>query len=298
MSISHKHSTSHDLTTVVDESYWDFIVRPTAGWFDLHLSELWRYRGLVLLFVRRDFVAQYKQTILGPLWFFFTPIFATIINTIIFGHLANLSTDGLPKFLFYLTGNVAWGYFSICLSGTSNTLFENAYLFGKVYFPRLAPPLSKIISNLFQFGLKFFLLLGFVAYFVFQGKDVRPNISVLLIPLLLLIMAALGLGIGLLFSSISFKYRDFQRFVFPMITAWMYATPIVYPLSILNNSRWHALIAANPLTPVVETFKFALLGAGDFNPIHLCYAGAIAFLILFLGILIFNRVEKTFIDSV
>ena len=264
----------------------------------MHLSELWQYRGLVFLFVRRDFVAQYKQTILGPLWFFFTPIFATIINTIIFGHLANLSTDGLPKFLFYLTGNVAWGYFSICLSGTSNALSENAYLFGKVYFPRLAPPLSKIISNLIQFGLKFCLLLGFVAYFVFKGNDVRPNIFVLLIPLLLLIMATLGFAIGLLFSCISFKYRDIQRLIPPMITAWMYATPVVYPLSILNNSRWHALIAANPLTPIIETFRYALLGTGDFNLIHLFYAGVIAFLILFLGILVFNRVEKTFIDSV
>jgi len=298
MSISQKHCASHDLTTVVDESYWDFIIRPRFGWFQLNLHELWRYRGLVFLFVRRDFVAQYKQTILGPFWFFFGPLFATVINTIIFGQLANLSTDGLPKFLFYLTGNIAWGYFSICLSGTSNTLFENAYLFGKVYFPRLAPPLSKIISNLFQFGLKFFLLLGFVAYFVFKGNDVRPNVAVLLIPLLLLIMAALGLGIGLIFSSLSFKYRDFTRFVGPMITAWMYATPVVYPLSILNNSRWHSLIAANPLTPVVETFRYSLLGTGDFSLTHLIYTAVVSFVILFIGIVVFNRVEKTFIDSV
>jgi lipopolysaccharide transport system permease protein len=298
MPISRQRTLTPSSLAKTGDSSWDYIIRPRTGWFELNLHELWRYRSLILLFVRRDFIAQYKQTILGPLWFFFTPIFATIINTIIFGNLANLSTDGLPKFLFYLSGNVAWGYFSICFSGNSNTLFENTYLFGKVYFPRLAPPLSKIISNLIQFGLKFCLLLGFVVYFIIRGNDVRPNIAVFLIPILLLIMAALGLGVGLLFSSISFKYRDFQRFVVPIITAWMYATPVVYPLSILDNSPWRSIIAANPLTPVIESFRFALLGVGKFIMIDLLYSFFLSIVVLFTGIVVFNRVEKTFIDSV
>ncbi|MFA6564720.1 MAG: ABC transporter permease [Verrucomicrobiia bacterium] len=276
---------------------WDLIIRPKTGWFDLHLADLWRYRDLTMLFVWRDFVAQYKQTILGPLWYLLQPLFTTLLFTLIFGRIANLPTDGLPQMLFYMAGVTSWNYFAECLNRTSATFSQNAGIFGKVYFPRLTAPLSVVISNLIKFGIQFALFLGFLVWYWFQGSPVHPSLAIALTPLLLIIMAALGLGCGIIVSSLTTKYRDLQILVGFGVQLAMYATPIIYPMSIFPNaSRWILLL--NPMAPIVETFRYAYLGAGEFCWPYLACSAAITAVILFIGILLFNHVEKTFMDTV
>jgi len=242
--------------TTSTQGGWDLIIRPQRAWWDLRLGELWRYRDLVGLLVWRDFVAQYKQTVLGPLWYVINPIISSVVFTIIFGNIANLSTDGLPPFLFYMAGNTIWGYFSNCLIGTSNTFVANAGIFGKVYFPRLIIPISVLISNLISFGIRFGMFILFVLYFMFSGSDVQPSWYILLMPVLLILMAGIGLGLGIIISSLTTKYRDLQQMLVFGIQLIMYASPVIYPLSTVPV-QWRWLLLVNPLTPIIEVFRKA-----------------------------------------
>jgi len=282
---------------VASQNEWDLIIRPQHAWWNLHLDELWRYRDLIRLFVWRDFVAAYKQTILGPLWYVIPPIVSSVVFTVIFGNIAHLPTDGLPAFLFYMAGNTVWGYFSGCLVSTSNTFTANAGIFGKVYFPRLSIPVSVVISNLISFAIRFVLLLLFVAYFMLAGADIHPNWWILSLPLLLLIMALMGLGFGIIISSLTTKYRDLQQLVGFGVQLLMYATPVIYPLSTIQGG-WRWLILANPMTPIVEVFRLAFLGVSAIEPAYLLYSAAFTVVVFLAGALIFNHVETTFMDTV
>jgi lipopolysaccharide transport system permease protein len=284
-------------SAIVEEQDWTLVIRPKTRWFDLHLADLWRYRDLVMLFVRRDFVSFYKQTVLGPLWFIIQPLLTTLTFTLIFGNIAKLSTDGLPKILFYLSGITAWNYFSDCLMKTSETFNANSGLFGKVYFPRLAVPVSIVISNLIKFGIQLGLFLGFYFYFLGNGAAIRPTRALLLLPLLVLLMAALGLGSGILVSSLTTRYRDLRFLVQFGTQLLMYGTPVIFPLSQLPHQyRW--IMLANPMTPVIETFRYAFLGTGTFSWRLLGISAVATSLILAVGVLLFNKVEKTFTDTV
>jgi lipopolysaccharide transport system permease protein len=280
-----------------DTQQWTSIIRPVSGWFDIHLSELWRYRDLIMLFVRRDFVAVYKQTILGPLWFLIQPLFTTIVFTIIFGRIAKIPTDGLPQILFYLSGIVTWNYFSGCLNKTSDTFVANAGIFGKVWFPRLAVPISIVISNLITFAIQFLLFMGFWVYFLINGSTINPQPLIILLPFLILQMAALGLGCGIIISSLTTKYRDLTHLVGFGVQLWMFATPIVYPTSRIPE-RFQWIIALNPMSPIIEVFRYSFLGAGTINPSHIALSVLTTMVILFIGIILFSRVEKSFMDTV
>ncbi|HOR47458.1 MAG TPA: ABC transporter permease, partial [Caldisericia bacterium] len=278
-------------------SNWDYIIRPQRQWFDLRLGELWRARNLIMLFVWRDFVTYYKQTILGPLWYLIQPLLTSLTFTVVFGNFAKLSTDGLPQFLFYLAGTVVWGYFSACLTKTSNVFTSHANIFGKVYFPRLTVPISILLSNLITLLIQFLLFLAFMIYFSSSGADVHPNATILLLPILLILMAGLGLGFGIIISALTTRYRDLQFLVTFGAQLWMYITPVVYPLSSVPETyRW--LVLANPMTSIVETFRFAFLGAGIVETTHLLYSLVCMIVVMLIGILIFNRVERTFMDTV
>jgi len=287
--------TSSNVAISKDE--WDLIIRPQRAWWDLHLADLWRYRDLIQLLVWRDFVAYYKQTILGPLWYIIQPVLTTVVFTVIFGNIAKLSTDGLPPFLFYMAGNTVWSYFSACLVSTSNTFTVNAGIFGKVYFPRLSMPISVVISNLISFAIRFVIFLLFLAYFMLTGSDIHPNWWILSLPLLALIMALMGLGFGIIVSSLTTKYRDLQQLVGFGVQLLMYATPVIYPLSSIQGG-WRWLILANPMTPIVEIFRLAFLGVSDIDPLWLLYSVVFTVIIFIAGALIFNHVETTFMDTV
>jgi lipopolysaccharide transport system permease protein len=264
---------------------------------DLRLGDLWRYRDLIWLFVWRDFVAYYKQTILGPFWYLIQPILTTGVFTVIFGNIAKLSTDGLPPFLFYLAGNTVWSYFSTCLTSTSNTFTNNAAIFGKVYFPRLSIPISVVLSNLISFGIRLGMFLAFLAYFYLKGVSIQPNLWLLLLPVLILIMAGLGLGLGIIVSSLTTKYRDLQQLVSFGVQLLMYATPVIYPLSSVQGI-WRWLLIANPMTSVIEIFRLGFLGTSSLEPIYLLYSAAFMMVVLLAGMLIFHHVETTFMDTV
>ncbi|MBM3124022.1 MAG: ABC transporter permease [Chloroflexi bacterium] len=280
------------------EEDWDLIIEPSRSLLDLRLGELWRYRDLVMLFVRRDFVAVYKQTILGPLWYLIQPLLTTITFTFIFGNIARLPTDGLPQFLFYMSGTVVWSYFAACLTKTSETFVQNANLFGKVYFPRMAVPVSILISNLITFVVQFALFLLFVGYFSLGGTAIQVNwIWIALSPLLILMMAGLGLGFGIIISSLTTKYRDLRFLVQFGVQLLMYATPVIYPVSSIPE-RFQWIILANPMTPIVEAFRYAFLGAGTVNTSLLLYSFGFMLVVVILGSIIFNRVERTFMDTV
>ncbi len=284
-------------TQVTNEENWSLIIRPQRTWWDLRLGELWRYRDLVWLFVWRDFVAYYKQTILGPLWYLIQPILTTVVFTVIFGNIAQLSTDGLPPFLFYLAGNTVWTYFASCVQSTANTFTGNAAIFGKIYFPRLSVPISIVISNMISFGIRFVVFLIFLLYFFLQGVEVHPNLWALFLPILLFIMAGLGLGFGIIISSLTTKYRDLQQLVGFGVQLLMYATPVIYPLSsVQGNWRW--LLIANPMTSVIELFRYAFLGTSSLDPVYILYSVGFMLVALLVGVLVFNRVESTFMDTV
>jgi lipopolysaccharide transport system permease protein len=276
---------------------WTSTIKPVSGWFDIHISEIWRYRDLIMLFVQRDFVSVYKQTILGPLWFLIQPLFTTVIFTVIFGKVAKIPTDGLPQPLFYMAGVVAWSYFSGCLNKTSNTFVGNAGIFGKVWFPRLTVPISNVISSLVSFGIQFALFLCFLLYYYTAGTSVRITPLVLLAPLLILQMAALGLGFGIIVSSLTTKYRDLTHLVGFGVQLWMYATPVVYPISQIPP-KWQWVIALNPMSPVIEVFRYIFLGAGTVNGFQIGMSILTTFLVLFIGIVLFSRIEKSFMDTV
>lgn len=281
----------------VPDQEWDLVMRPKTGWFDLHLSDLWRYRDLTLLFVWRDFVSQYKQTILGPLWHVIQPLFTTLLFTLIFGRVAKLPTDSVPPMLFYMAGITCWNYFAECLNRSAGTFIQNASIFGKVYFPRLCVPVSVVISNIIKFAIQFGLFLCFMTYYYAKGAPIHPNGLVLLTPVLVLIMAALGLGVGIIVSSLTIRYRDLQVLITFGVQLAMYATPVIYPISMISP-KYHWLVLANPMSALVETFRYAFLGAGTFDAMNLLYSAASTLVILFIGILLFNHVERTFMDTV
>lgn len=272
-------------------------IRPRNGWFDIRLGELWRYRDLIGLFVWRDFVSIYKQTILGPLWFIIQPLVTTVVFTTIFSNIAKLPTDGLPPFLFYLSGVIAWKYFSDCLNNTSNTFVSNSHIFGKVYFPRLTVPFSVVISNLVAFGIQFSLFFAFFLYYWLIRSVIHPQPAILLLPVLILQMAALGLGFGIIVSSLTIRYRDLTHLIGFGVQLWMYATPIVYPASSLPE-KWRFILILNPMAPVIEAFRFAFLGTGSIDLQNWLISLLITAGILMTGIMLFSKVEKTFMDTV
>ncbi|OVE82310.1 ABC transporter permease [bacterium M21] len=277
---------------------WDLIIRPRSRWMELHLGDLWRYRDLVVLFVRRDFVAQFKQTILGPAWFVLQPLITTLMFTIVFGNIAQLSTDGLPKILFYFSGNLLWLYFAECLTKTSDTFATNAHLFGKVYFPRLAVPVSIVFSGLLRLGLQFAFFLVILGYYhFFTPYHLQLTTHLLLFPLLVLLMAGMALGLGVIFSSLTTKYRDLKFLLEFGVRLLMYATTVIYPLSAIPD-KWKWLVLLNPMTSIIETFRLASLGVGTFNWWHLGYSAGFTAVILFLGVLLFSKIERTFMDTV
>lgn len=277
---------------------WDLIIQPKAHLLDLNLKEVWRYRDLLLLFVKRDFIAQYKQTILGPLWHLIQPLFTTVIYLLVFTKIANVPTDSVNPVLFYMSGITIWNYFSSCLNATSNTFVANAGIFGKVYFPRLVIPLSNVLSNIVKFGIQFFLLLAMMIFFSFKGNPIHFRITWFWIPVLVLMMAGLGLGLGIIISSLTTKYRDLNVLIGFAVQLLMYATPIVYPLSFLKDKPYAKWIGWNPLTPIVESWRYALFGKGSFDVASLLYSTGVIVIILFSGLVIFSKVEKTFMDTV
>ena len=276
---------------------WKKIIEPKTKLLDLKLNEIVQYKDLIFMFVKRSFKSQYKQTILGPLWFIINPLITSLLFTVVFGGIAGISTDGVPQFLFYMAGNTAWQYFASCLTQTSTTFTANASVFGKVYFPRLTMPISTVIFSALSFLIQFVMLLIFMLYFYVTGQNINPNINVLLIPVMIIHMAAMGLGFGIIISSLTTKYRDLAILVTFGVQLWMYITPIVYPISTLSD-KMKSIIMLNPMAPVVCNFKYALLGSGQMEWGYWGISAVITAIVLFIGIIIFNRVEKTFMDTV
>ncbi len=276
---------------------WSIVIKPKNNIFNLNFRELFEYKDLLFMFIKRDFVTYYKQTILGPLWFLLQPIISTIVFTVIFGNIAKIPTDGIPQVLFYMAGIVSWNYFSGCLTTNSSTLIANASIFGKVYFPRLIIPVSVIISNFIKFFIQFFLFLLFALYFYLKGASIKPNLWVLFTPFLLLQMGLISLGFGLFISSLTIKYRDLNFLVTFGVQLWMYATPIVYPMSQIPD-KYKILILLNPMSSLVEIFRYSFLGAGTLNLNYFLISLLVTVVVLIVGILMFNRVEKTFVDMV
>lgn len=280
------------------QQYWTLRIRPHEQLWHIDLGEIWRYRDLVELFVRRNIVVQYKQTILGPLWYLIQPVLTVLMNMVVFGGIAKMSTDGMPQALFYMAGNVCWFYFADCLNQSSNTFVGNQGMFGKVYFPRLVVPIAVVISNLLRFTIQVGLFVALYLYFFVSGAPIAPNWALLLIPLLIVMMAGLGLGFGILISSMTTKYRDFTILFTFMVQLWMYATPIVYPLSMVENGTLRTLILANPMTAVIEAFKYATLGQGCFSWYALGYSCLFMSVLLVFSVAIFNKVQRNFMDTV
>ena len=278
------------------EQQWTETIESKHSLFDLNLKEVWRYRDLVYMFVKRDFVSSFKQTILGPIWFFINPIFTTVVYLVVFGGIANISTDGAPKILFYLSGVTLWNYFSSCLNGTSSVFTSYAAIFGKVYFPRLVMPISIVFSNLMRFGVQMVLFLIAFLYYLTKG-EVQPNWWILATPFLILLMAMFALGVGMIFSSMTTKYRDLQMLLGFGVSLYMYATPVIYPVSALPKAI-QPYAAWNPLTGIFECFKYGWLGVGEFNPTMLAISSLIILLLLAIGTITFNKVEKSFMDTV
>ena len=281
----------------VQKNTYAHSITPRKNLFDLRFREIWNFRDLLLLFVHRDFVAVYKQTILGPLWFFIQPLLTTLVFTVIFGKVAKIPTDGLPPLLFYLAGVTAWNYFAECFRKTANSFTQNAHIFGKVYFPRVIVPLSVTLTNLITFGIQFLLFLGFLFYFIYRDATVHPNVYILLFPVLILMMGTMGLGFGMLVSALTTKYRDLQFLVTFGIQLLMYATTVIYPISAIP-AKYQWMILANPMTSVIETFRSSFLGAGFITWNGLVYSFLFAIGIFLLGLAVFNRTEKNFMDTV
>ena len=273
------------------------IIKPKNKLFDVDFKELWHYRDLFSMFVKRNIITQYKQTILGPAWFFIQPAITTIMYMIVFAGIAGISTDSLPEPMFYLAGIVCWQYFSDCLNKTSSTFTENQGIFGKVYFPRLIVPLATVASNLVRMGIQFLLFVAVYIYYIVIGVQVQPNVYVLLLPILMLMLAGLSLGFGIIISSMTTKYRDLTILFTFIVQLWMYATPIIYPLSTMSPKRqW--IMALNPVTSIVEAFKYGTMGVGTFSWMQLIYSFVFMVVILAIGIVVFNKVQRSFMDTV
>lgn len=280
------------------KQYWTMRIRPHERLWHIDLGEIWRYRDLIELFVRRNIVVQYKQTILGPLWYLIQPILTVIMNMVVFGGIAKMSTDGMPQALFYMAGNICWFYFSDCLNQSSSTFTANQHMFGKVYFPRLVVPIAVVISNLLRFAIQVGLFVVLYLYFFFGGADIAINWAILLAPLFIVMLAGLGLGFGILISSMTTKYRDFTILFTFIVQLWMYATPIVYPLSMVPDGTLRTLILANPMTSIIEAFKYATLGQGYFSWFALGYSFVFMSVLLLFSVVIFNKVQRNFMDTV
>lgn len=273
------------------------VIKPKNKLFEVDFKEIWQYRDLFSMFVKRDIITQYKQTILGPAWFFIQPALTTLMYMVVFGGIAGISTDGLPQPLFYLAGIVCWQYFSDCLNKTSSTFTTNQAIFGKVYFPRLIVPLSTVSSNLVRMGIQFLLFVAVYVFYLITGAHVSPNIYVLLLPLLILMLAGLSLGFGIIISSMTTKYRDLTILFTFIVQLWMYATPVIYPLSTMSEKRqW--IMALNPVTSILEAFKYGTMGVGTFSWGMLAYSFAFMLVLLGVGIVVFNKVQRSFMDTV
>lgn len=287
-------STAH-----YQQEEWTEVIQPRTRLLDLGLADVWRYRDLVMLFVRRDFVSTYKQTVLGPIWFFIQPLLTTLTYVIIFGNVAKLSTDGLPQMVFYMSGITIWNYFAQTLTNTSTVFRDNAGMFGKVYFPRLTMPLSIVISNLVRFAIQLGLFLAIWLYYLLKGgSNIHPNWMIALTPLLVVEMGLLSLGLGMLFSALTTKYRDLAMLLAFGVQLLMYATPVIYPLSSITSPKYRLLIQANPMTSIVEIFRYAFLGTGAFSWAASGYSMVVTVAVLLVGIVVFNRVQKSFTDTV
>ena len=287
------------ITMVEMEQAWTTEIKPKEKLLSVDFKEIWRYRDLMMLFVKRNIITQYKQTVLGPLWFLIQPLMTTVMYMVVFGGIAKISTDGLPQPLFYLAGISFWQYFADCLNKTSNTFVSNAGIFGKVYFPRLVTPLSDVISNLLRFGIQFGLFLAVYAYYaIFTDVQIHTNWYALMLPILVMMLAGLALGFGILFSSMTTKYRDLQLLLSFFVSLWMYATPVIYPLSTITNPTLRLVMQLNPLTGIVEFFKYGMLGVGVHEWWMLGYSFAFMVVLMAIGIVVFNKVQKSFMDTV
>lgn len=287
--------------TPQENDTWLYEISSEKKAFDLNLKEVWRYRDLLILFVKRDIVTVYKQTILGPLWYFIQPLFTSVVFTLVFNNLGSISTGKIPPFLFNLAGITAWNYFKACLTGTSNTFRSNAGIFGKVYFPRVIMPISVTVSNLMKFGIQLLIFLVFYIYYIYQGFDITPNIQLLLFPLYIVMMALMGLGLGMTISSMTSKYRDMNVLVGFAVSLLMYLSAVPYPVSMAREklpSFAADLVVYNPLTQLIEGFRYMLLDMGTFTWMGLIYTFTFSIVIFLVGLVVFNRTEKTFIDTV
>jgi lipopolysaccharide transport system permease protein len=280
-----------------DLSEWTDVLTPAHGRFNLRLGELWRYRHLIFRFFRRDFVSSYKQTVLGPLWFVIPTLITTAVFSVVFGKIGRIPTDGMPEFLFFMIGITAWNYFSACLTRSAATFTGNSGIFGKVYFPRLVVPLSTILTNLLTFAIQFALFLAFFAFYWWKGVPLAPNWRVVILPLLLLQMAALGLGIGCIVSALTTRFRDLAFMITFGTQLWMYGSCVVYPLSQIPE-EWRLLFILNPMVPIIESFRFAFLGGGIVEIWHLAVSAGLTLVLLLVGLNMFSRAEKTFMDTI
>ena len=284
------------------EQKFTTVITPKTGWFDVDLKEVWDYRDLILLFVKRNFVSQYKQTILGPAWAFIQPFLTTIVFTLIFGNIAGLAPGGIPSFAFYFSGTIVWQYFSGCLSNTANTFVANANTMGKVYYPRLVMPLSTVLSKLISFGIQYIFLIIFVAYYALATESVNPNLWILMTPILLLQLALLSMGFGIIISSVTTKYRDLAKLVGFGVQLWMYGTPVAYDMfsmaAFAPGGKWHTLYMCNPVTSLINLFRFGYLGFGEVEWKFYWIGWGSTLVILFVGVILFSHVEKTFMDTV
>lgn len=278
------------------------VIEPKNGWFDLHLKELLHYRDLIFLFVKRNFVAQYKQTVLGPIWAIVQPLLTTVVFTLVFGNIAGLAADGVPSFIFYLSGTILWTYFNQCLTQTANTFVANSGTMGKVYFPRLVMPVSTVLSNLISLAIQFMFMVGFIIFYTVTNQGCHPNLYILMTPFIILQLALLGLGCGIIISALTTKYRDLAMLVGFGAQLWMYATPVAYDMNSMavfaSGGKYHALYMLNPITPVVNIFRYAYLGIGEIEWLFYGISWIITLVVLFIGIMLFSKVEKTFMDTV
>ncbi|TAE19582.1 MAG: ABC transporter permease [Bacteroidetes bacterium] len=286
-----KHTDKHE--------HWTEVISARSSWFDLRLDELWRYRDLVMLFVWRDFVAQYKQTILGPIWHIIQPLLTTLTFLVVFTNIAQIPTDSQPPLLFYMAGVTIWGYFSKCITSTSTTFITNAAIFGKVYFPRLTVPVSTVLSGLIAFAIQLgVFLLFYLYYYFFTESNLQPNLWLLALPLFLALMGILGLGVGIIISALTTKYRDLSLLVTFGVQLLMYATPVIYPLSAIKSEKWRFILELNPTTPLIEGFRYAFFGTGSFTVYQLGYCTVITLVLFLIGLGMFHKVEKSFMDTV
>lgn len=278
---------------------WSLVIQPKNSLLSIDFQEIWCYRDLCTMLIKRDIVTMYKQTVLGPLWFFIQPMMTTMMYMVVFGGIAKIPTDGIPQPLFYLAGICMWQYFSDCLNKTSNTFMANAGIFSKVYFPRLVVPISNVVSNLIKFLIQLVLFIFVYLYFlIFTDSSIRPNMYVLMTPVLVAMLAGLSLGFGIVFSSFTTKYRDLSFLLSFVVQLWMYATPVIYPVSTITNTKIKLMMQINPLTSILEAFKFGVLGAGTFSWWTLAYSAGFISVLLAVGIIVFNRIQRSFIDTV